>query len=94
MSTNKQYQIYMKYEPGECPSLPAPFEYIDQTYDPSQCPVHPVLVFEPKTRIHVARRRIEELKKVAGIVKIWFYYGEHVKESDCWQKIDGKWEMI
>ncbi len=69
----KQYQLVITHHQGECPALPAGFQYVEyaQGHEPWQCPTH--TISPAFSRIADARRAGKQIQGVQGIVSILGY---------------------
>jgi hypothetical protein len=55
-----------------------------------QCPVHQV--FAAACPIDQARQRIEALKQVPGLTRIWLMKNGYGTPQDDWQRKNGVWQ--
>lgn len=85
------YQIYVKHAPGQCPTLPDGFAYIDldTSIEPRQCPIH--RVFAQSCTVAAVRQQVERLKTVPEISSIWPDKGGQTLARDCWRRENGHW---
>jgi hypothetical protein len=88
------YQIYIRHEPGTCPTLPEGFSYIDHDKSTGRraCPNEKQIhrVFAQPIGIEVARRRAEQLQAVASITRVWIE-DRTGNLRNSWQKENGCW---
>ncbi|HEY6411403.1 MAG TPA: hypothetical protein VIY29_28420, partial [Ktedonobacteraceae bacterium] len=85
------YQILIKHHAGPCPLLPDGYGFLyTQENDDHQCPTH--LVFAAPCPIDQARRRIEVLKRVPGLVRIWLTKDGYGVALDDWSKGTSTWQ--
>ena len=88
------YQVSMRHEPGTGPDLPEGFDYIDgdRSKGNRRCmnPIH--RVFAQPCTVTSARKQVERLQEVAGIVRIWIEDKKGQPLSrDSWRKENGRW---
>jgi hypothetical protein len=84
------YQILIKHAPGDCPLLPDGYGFLYTQEKEHSCPVH--LVFAAPCAIDQARRRIEVLKRVPGLVRIWLTKDGYGVSLDDWSKGTSVWQ--
>lgn len=83
------YQILIKHGSGPCPSLPDGYGFLYTQEKEYHCPVH--LVFAAPCAIDQARRRIEVLKRVPNLVRIWLTKDGYDVPQDNWSKGTSLW---
>jgi hypothetical protein len=84
------YQILIKHDSGLCPSLPDDYGFLYTQEKEYHCPTH--LVFAAPCPIDQARRRIEVLKRVPGLVRIWLTKDGDSVSLDDWSKGTSAWQ--
>ena len=84
------YQILIKHDSGSCPSLPDDYGFLYTQENEYRCPVH--LVFAAPCVIDQARLRIEVLKRVPGLVRIWLTKDGYGVPLDDWSKGPSVWQ--
>lgn len=84
------YQILVRHDPGACPALPDGYNFLYTHENEQRCPVHQI--FAAACTIDQARRRIEVLKQVPGLSRIWLTKNGYGTPQDDWQRKDGAWQ--
>ncbi len=84
------YQILVRHDPGVCPALPDGYDFLYIHENEQRCPVHQV--FAAACPIDQARRRIEILKQVPGLSRIWLTKNGYGTLQDDWQRKGGTWQ--
>lgn len=83
------YQILVRHDPGTCPTLPNGYYFLYVQENEPCCPVHQV--FAAACPIDQARRRIEALKQVPELSRIWLTKNGYGTPQDDWQRKEGGW---
>lgn len=84
------YQIFVRHDPGACPALPDGYDFLYVQENEHRCPAHQV--FAAACPIDQGRRRIEALKQVPGLSRIWLTKNGYGTPQDDWQRKDGAWQ--
>jgi hypothetical protein len=84
------YQILIRHDPGACPMLPDGYNFLYVQENEQRCPVHQV--FAVACPIDRARRRIEVLKQVPGLSRIWLTKNGYSTPQDDWQRKGSGWQ--
>jgi hypothetical protein len=84
------YQILVRHNPGVCPALPNGYDFLYTQENDRPCPVHQV--FAATCPIDQARRRIEALKQVPDLNRIWLTKNGYGTPQDDWQRKEGTWQ--
>lgn len=84
------YQILVRHNPGACPALPDGCNFLYVQENEQRCPVHQV--FAAACPIDQARRRIEMLKQVPCLSRIWLTKNGYGTLQNDWQRKDGTWQ--
>jgi hypothetical protein len=84
------YQILVRHDPGVCPALPDGYNFLYTHENEQRCPVHQA--FAAACPIDQARRRIEALKQVPGLSRIWLTKNGYGTPQDDWQRKGSAWQ--
>lgn len=84
------YQIFVRHDPGACPTLPDGYDFLYTQENEQPCPVHQV--FSSACPIDQARRRIEALKQVPGFARIWLTKNGYGTRQDDWRRKESIWQ--
>jgi hypothetical protein len=84
------YQILIKHAPGSCPALPDDYGFLYTQEKEYHCPIH--LVFTAPCPINQARLRIEVLKRVPRLVRIWLTKDGYGTPQDDWSRGTSLWQ--